>query len=141
MIPGTCIKIQSDKFPILPGEDEEIVNEGMYGKALCIYLEKELPSVGLAVSFYCAEDWGWWIEVLEYEFTLPLQIYTFEPIGHNPEIYFIQSSITEPERWSWKKFKKIELSSEITSIIDKIENALQHDDEIFLVERYDKFPD
>ena len=141
MIPGTCIEIQSDIFPILPGEDEEIVNEGMYGKALCMYLEKELPSFGLAVNFYCAEDWGWWIEVSENEFILPLCIYTFEPIGSVPEKYYIQSSITEPKRWSWKKFKKLDLSSEVTSILDKVENALLHDNEIHIVERYDEFPE
>ena len=28
------IHVRSKKFPILPGEKEELVNEGMYGKAL-----------------------------------------------------------------------------------------------------------
>lgn len=141
MISGTCIEIQSDIFPIMPGEDEEIVNAGMYGKALCVYLEKELPSFGLAVDFYCAEDWGWWIEISEKEFTLPLLVYTFEPIGNIPQKYYLQSSITDPKRWSWKKFKTIDISKNIISIIDKIENALLYDDEIYVVERYDEFPE
>jgi len=35
MIPKTCLLIKTKKFPILTGEDEEIVNERMYEKALC----------------------------------------------------------------------------------------------------------
>jgi hypothetical protein len=60
---GKFIHVRSDKFPILPGEDEEIINEGMYGKALAEYLQKELTEVGYTVPFVCAEDWGWWVEL------------------------------------------------------------------------------
>ena len=37
---STFIHIRSDKFPALPGEDDEIVNDGMYGKALVLTLVK-----------------------------------------------------------------------------------------------------
>ena len=37
---GNFIHIRSSKFPILPGEKEELVNDGMYGKALAEYLRK-----------------------------------------------------------------------------------------------------
>ena len=140
MISGTCIEIQTDKFPILPGEDEEVVNDGMYGKALCQYLEKELPSFGVVVNSFCAEDWGWWVDVSENEYNMGLQIYTFEPIGQNPEKYFIKSSVTNAKKWSWSKFKKLDVSAEVTSILDKVENALLHDNDIFIVERHDEFP-
>ena len=36
------IRISSAKFPILPGEDQELVNEGMYGKALGQYMLNSL---------------------------------------------------------------------------------------------------
>jgi hypothetical protein len=40
------IHIRSAKFPILPGEKEELVNEGMYGKALAQYLQEKLRERG-----------------------------------------------------------------------------------------------
>jgi len=49
MIPESCLLIETCKFPILPGEDQEIVNEGMYGKAFCQYLESALPLAGVRV--------------------------------------------------------------------------------------------
>ena len=33
---GPFIRINSVKFSILPGEDHELVNEGLYGKALAV---------------------------------------------------------------------------------------------------------
>ena len=59
MIKNCVLKIETKKFPILDGEKEEIVNENMYGKALCEYLEKKLPTIGIAVPCYLNEDWGW----------------------------------------------------------------------------------
>jgi hypothetical protein len=47
MIPRSCVAIETNKFPILEGEDDEIVNENMYGKALCKYLENNLPKTGI----------------------------------------------------------------------------------------------
>ena len=52
MIQGTCLEIHTKKFPILPDEKEEIVNEGMYGKALCQYLEKELPKYQIGSAIF-----------------------------------------------------------------------------------------
>jgi hypothetical protein len=40
------ILIRSTKFPVLPGEKEELVNEGTYGKALAGYLQKKLKERG-----------------------------------------------------------------------------------------------
>ena len=59
MIPQSWLLIETQKFPILEGEDEDIANERMYGKALCNYLQSELPRVGVSVPFFCNEDWGW----------------------------------------------------------------------------------
>ena len=42
MNPNSFIHIKSSKFPILPGEEDELVNEGTYGKALALYIESEL---------------------------------------------------------------------------------------------------
>ena len=62
MIPQSCLLIETKKFPVLEGEKEELVNEGMYGKALCAYLQVKLLLVGIQVPFFCNEDWGWWLQ-------------------------------------------------------------------------------
>lgn len=66
------IHIQSAKFKILPGEEEEFVNEGTYGKSLAEYLQAQLTQYGYDVPFFCCEDWGWWIELKGQPFVLGL---------------------------------------------------------------------
>ena len=140
MISGNCIELHTKKFPILAGEDDEIVNEGTYGKALCQYLERELPKVGVEVPLVICEDWGWWIEVKYNEFVLGLQIYSDAEAGQNPEKYAIMSSISEHRKWSWKNFRKIELTDEVTGILNKLVQVLAKDSDIYLLKRHDDFP-
>ena len=140
MIPGTCIEIHTSKFPILEGENEELVNAGMYGKALCQYLERELPESGLEVPMYVCEDWGWWIEVKDGEFVLGLQIYSDSEPDENPERYAIMSSVSTEKKWSWKKFRSEDLTDRVTRIMDKLDHMLAADPEIRLVKRHDDFP-
>lgn len=140
MIPGTCIKLETDKFPVLPGEDSEVVNEGMYGKALCIYLQEELPSFGLTIESYCCEDWGWWLKVLEADFKLELGVYSHNPVGFSPQAYAIHSLNTTGRQWRWRQLRSVDVAERIIAIFDKIENALGSDSEIWTVERHDEFP-
>ena len=140
MIKNSWFKIETDKFPILPGEEDEVVNEGMYGKALCLYLEENLPLFGLDVNFYCAEDWGWWVDVTEQDFTMGLLIYAHTAIGEDPWEYIIGSSVTEKMKWSWKKFRKEDISKKVYSCLNKVEKTLNHDEDISSIERYNEFP-
>lgn len=140
MIPGTCIELHSDKFPILSGEEDEIVNDGTYGKALCIYLENKLPLAGVEVVRFLCEDWGWWIEVRVKEFTLGLQIYSDSMPGEHPRKYAIMSGIDKNRIWSWRKFRKINVGNQVSDIIDKVESVLLKDTDITFVKRHDDFP-
>lgn len=140
MIPGTYIKLETDKFPVLPEEDTEVVNEGMYGKALCLYLQNELPSFGIDVEFFCVEDWGWWISVVENDFKMGLTVYSHNIVGASPKAYVIASSIDTNKKWYWRRFKSIDVTDNVTSIMEKVENALGFDPEIWSVERHDSFP-
>jgi hypothetical protein len=56
---STSGDIRSSKFPILPSEKEELVNEGMYGKALAVFLQAQRTDRGYDAPFVCCEDWGW----------------------------------------------------------------------------------
>ena len=140
MIPDTCIEIHTKKFPVLEGENEELVNEGMYGKALCKYIENELPKKGLAVPMYVCEDWGWWIEVKDKEFVLGLQIYSDSEPDENPEKYAIMSSIRKQNKWSWKKFRNENVTSQVTKIMNTLDSIFTADPEIEFVKRHDDFP-
>lgn len=93
MIPRSCLLIESKKFPIQPGEDQEITNERMYGKALCTYLQEHLPRAGVNVPFFCNEDWGWWLEVERGDFKMALCIYSDPDAEGNPEKYALMPSI------------------------------------------------
>ena len=59
----------------MPGEDDELVNEGMDGKACAQYLQSNLSSRGYSVPLFVCEDWEWWVEVQGLDFTCGLGVY------------------------------------------------------------------
>lgn len=138
-IPGSCIVLETDKFPVLPGEDSEVVNEGMYGKALCIYLQNELPKFGVTVELYCAEDWGWYLGVIDNDFKMGLGIFSINPVGFGPQIYAIQSLVLARKKWYWRQFRSVDVTDSVIAIFDKLENALNFDSDIWTVKRQDGF--
>jgi hypothetical protein len=140
MIKNCVIKIETKKFPILDGEKEEIVNENMYGKALCQYLEKELPTIGIKVPCFLNEDWGWWLEVEDGEWEMALCIYSDPEAEGNPESYAIMPSIMEEKKWYWSKFKKIDVSKDVLATMEKVASVLKKDEQITKVTRHDDFP-
>jgi len=140
MIGDTCITIETQKFPVLDGEEEELVNENMYGKALCIYLEKELPKIGIKVPLFLCEDWGWWLEVIDKDFKMGLCIYSHPDEEDNPERYAVMSSITDEKKWIWSKLRRIDVSDNVQNIMDSIENIFKDDSEINNIMRHDDFP-
>ncbi len=140
MIPQSCLLIESKKFPIQPGEDQEITNERMYGKALCAYLQERLPRVGVNVPFFCNEDWGWWLEVEFGDFKMALCIYSDPDAEGNPEKYAIMPSIDKETKWSWSRFRNVNVSSKVLAVIDSVERAFASDKDISAVSRHDDFP-
>jgi hypothetical protein len=101
------IHIRSRKFPILPGEKEELVNEGMYGKALAEYLQARLKERGYSAPFIACEDWGWWVELKTAPFTFGVCIYC-GPESKEPLDLFCTDGATGPRKWSWRRFRFIE---------------------------------
>ena len=140
MIPQSCLLVETRKFPIMPREDQEIVNERMYGKALCQYLESVLPGAGLKVLGYCAEDWGWWLEVKLGAFKMGLCVYSDPEATANPERYAILPSVQQAKKWSWSKFKNIDNSADVLEIVGVLERVLKSDKEIPVVTRHDDYP-
>ena len=140
MIPQSCLLVEAKKFPVMPGEDQEIVNERMYGKALCRYLESALPGAGIKVPSYCAEDWGWWLEVERGAFKMGLCIYSDPEAEKDPERYAILPSIHQAKKWSWSKFRNIDNTTEVLELVAIVERVLNSDSDISRVERHDDYP-
>lgn len=101
------IHIRSPKFPILPGEREELVNDGMYGKALAEYLQTMLKNQGYDAPFVCCEDWGWWVELRGAPFAFGVCVYC-GPEESEPLDLFCTDGATERKAWSWRKFKFVD---------------------------------
>jgi len=140
MIPQSCLLISTKKFPVLEGEKDEIVNPGMYGKALCKYLEVELPRVGVNVPFFCNEDWGWWLEVERSGFKMALCIYSEPGADPNPERYALLPSIQVAKILSWSKFKTIDMAQGVLGVIGAVEEVFKNDSDIQSVTRHDDYP-
>jgi hypothetical protein len=140
MIPQSCLLIETTKFPIMPGEDQEIVNPRMYGKALCLYLESVLPDAGVTVPFFCAEDWGWWLEVAHGAFTMGLCIYSDPAAEKDPGRYAILPSIHDARQWSWSKFRRVDKSANVLGLMAIVERVLRQDSDIAAVTRHDDYP-
>ena len=140
MIPQSCLIIESKKFPIQSGEDQEITSERMYGKALCQYLQSELPRAGINVPSYCNEDWGWWLEVERGAFKMGLCIYSDPAAVKDPEKYAILPSVHQEKKWSWAKFRKVDVSKDMLELIAIVERVLKSDKDIPVVRRHDDYP-
>lgn len=138
-MPGRFIHIKSSKFPILPGEDDEIVNEGMYGKALAEYLQAKLGENGHDVPFVCAEDWGWWVEIAGESFKLGVCIYSAFPLNR-PDEFVCTDSGLKPRQWSWSKFRFIDTTEATGKLESNLIEIFEADDAVEVIGVTDEFP-
>ena len=98
------IRVQSTKFAIVPGEAEELVNDGTYGKALAEYLVVKLRERGYDAPFAVCEDWGWWVELAGFPFTFGVCVYGAELDGGELDLYVTDGAVSA-RQWSWRKFR------------------------------------
>ena len=140
MIPQSSLLTETKKFPILEGEEQELVNEGMYGTALCLYLQAKLPLAGIEVPFFCNEDWGWWLQTEHKGFRMGLCIYSDSDTSPHSECYALMPFIQAPRQWSWSKFRWIDQRQEVMAIIGALERIFISDAGIHAVTRHDDFP-
>jgi hypothetical protein len=139
MAESLFIRIQSAKFPILLGEDAELVNEGMYGKAFAQYLQARLIERGYQVSFVCCEDWGWWVELKGQPFALGLCIYGRAMEDGSLDLCVCASA--EPERrWSWTRFRVIDRTPRVNQLNTDLKAIVESDPDIRLLSYTADFP-
>jgi len=129
---GSFIHIRSLKFPILPGEREELVNDGMYGKALAGYLRSALGKRGYDAPFVCCEDWGWWVELKDAPFAFGVCIYSGSE-ENGPVDFVCTDGVSGPKKWNWKKLRFIETSPWVDKLFDDMMAIFQADDDVEIV--------
>jgi hypothetical protein len=136
------IQIRSQKFPILPGEEEELVNEGMYGKALARYLQTALNDRGYEARFVCCEDWGWWLDVRVMGNLLGVCIYSDSTIDGRPPTNFVcTDGCFKRHRWNWRRFRFVDISNLIAKLHEDLLDIFYTDPEIEVVGVFDEFPE
>jgi len=123
------IHIKAAKFPVLPGEDEELVNPGTYGKALAQYLEVRLKEKAYEVPFICCEDWGWWVEIKGLPFATGVCVYATSDLPENHELC-IAVAPTPGSRWSWRRFRPIDTTPYVTKLLADLTAVFTSDPEV-----------
>ena len=133
------IHIRSSKFPVLPGEDEELVNEGTYGKALSLYLKGRLMDRGYEVPFICCEDWGWWVEISGNHFATGVCVYATEALPESKELCVVAAP--DPGRkWSWRRFRFVETTDIAAKLQADLMAILNGDSEIEVIGLTEAYP-
>lgn len=98
------IHIKSAKFSTLPGEAEQIINEGADGKALVEYLADRLHEFGCGALFSYYEDWGYGVELTGYLFAFVVCIYGCLCADGRRD-HDLSEEASPTRRWSWRRFR------------------------------------
>lgn len=138
---GGRFHIRTAQFPILPGEEREIVNPRTFGKALAQYLANQLKQRGFRIPACVAEDFGWWIEVAAPvgSSSITVRRAQDEPIGV-ADFAIAVSSATR--KWSWRRFRYVDLMEINSQLSEDIGTILRADDAIEIVALdFESYPD
>ena len=133
------IHIRSSKFPGLPGENEELVNEGTYGKALSEYLQRRLEDRGYEVPFICCEDWGWWVDIAGNPFETGVRVYATEALPESNELCVVASP--DPgKKWSWRRFRFVETTAVANRLQSDLTAIFSEDSEVEVLGLSEEYP-
>ncbi|MFT3870393.1 MAG: hypothetical protein QM715_18245 [Nibricoccus sp.] len=134
------IQIRAPFLGIMPGEEDELVNDGMYGKALALYLQKRLSEHGYRAPRIVCEDWGWWVTVADLPFSCGLCIYGVQ-IGETNELDLcVTVSAAKERRWSWKLFRFIDTTSDVEKLHGTVRKICDLDSAITVVGETADYP-
>lgn len=138
------IHIRTEKFPILPGEEDELVNEGMYGKALAQYLQAELGSRHYDAPFICCEDWGWWVELKAEQGHAGVCVYCHKLNEQRdpplPTHYVVTEGALSRKKWSWSRFRFIDIGAWVDQLHTDLLTILELDPDIEVLGTSQEFP-
>lgn len=137
---NSFIQIRSPKLGVMPGEDEELVNEGMYGKAFAQFLQSGLSRLGYQTPLVAGEDWGWWVTVAGLPFSCGLCIYGTR-IGESDELDLcVTVSTPRGRRWQWRQFRFMDTTPEVERLHRSIRAVCEADPGITIIGETADFP-
>jgi len=137
--PLPFIHIRSAKFPVLPGEEDELVNEGTYGKALAQYLETQLKERSYSVPFVGCEDWGWWVEVKGFPFASGVCVYGTASLPESRELC-VTVSPAPGKRWSWSRFRLVDTTAAVTRLFSDLSEIFGADPDVEVLGLPEDYP-
>ena len=138
---ASTFHIRSEKFPVLQEDHDECCNPGTYGKSLVDYLQTKLESQGYIIQFTVAEDFGWWIEI-KTDLLAPTHIILRRSHEESGVADFAIAVDDKPKKWSWKRFKFVDLRAIQEKLAVDVHNILTSDQDIeFLADHFDEYPD
>lgn len=148
MTSNPYIHIRSEKFPILDGEEAELVvdgvslNDGIFGKAFATYLQMKLTDRGYDVPYFLPEDWGWWVAIKGQPFTLGLCVYGFstDEMDEKQLDLCVTVSTTPQKRWSWTRFRFIDRALVVEKLNHDLKEIVESDPDIEVIGYRLEFP-
>lgn len=126
------IHIRSAKFLVLPGEEDELVNEGIYGKAVAQYLQAKLRDRGYDAPFFCCEDWGWFVKLKNAPFGFGVNIYC-GPERDGLLDFFCTDAAVGPRQWSWRRFRFVDTMPWVERLHEDMVSIFRADPEVELI--------
>ena len=133
------IHIRASKFPVLPGEEQELVNPGTYGKALAQYLQASLKERAYDVAFICCEDWGWWVEIKNLPLATGVCVYATSDLPQSNELC-IAIRPAPGRYWSWRRFRAIDATPYVTKLFADISEIVRSDPDVQVLGFPEDFP-
>lgn len=131
--------VRASKFAPIDGEDREVVNPGMYGRAVAEYVRERLPAHGLEVSRYDAEDRGWRAEICGGSRIVGLCIYRgLDDTGSNAHAVCLERRTARA--WSWSRFRLIDDAEELNTVMKHLIEIFNSDPEVEFLGAHVAFP-
>lgn len=131
--------IESERFPVLPGEEEALVNLCTRGRALGEHLRQQLEQLGYQTPVLWAEDWGWWLEVGRGGETDGVLIYA-HPEDRPPRRYVVSGEARPGRRWRWSRFRFEDRTEWCDRLRGDLESIFRDDPEVTVLGWQDEFP-
>lgn len=131
---------RSPKFGVMPGEDDELVNVGMYGKAFARYLRDHLAEVGYTAPDVVCEDWGWWVTIAGLPFTCGIGVYGVRIADSDDLDLCVTVLAPRGKAWSWSKFRFVDTTAEVDRLHENICRICKVDDDVDVIAETPDFP-
>ena len=134
------LHVRSPKLGVMPGEDDELVNEGMYGKAFAVYLRDALTRNGYQATDVVCEDWGWWLTIAGLPFSCGIGIYGMRIDDSDDLDLCATVLVPRGKKWSWTQFRFVDTTEEVDRLHQTIREICTADDDVTLVAETSDFP-